>query len=120
TAMAVGRRIGKVPVLVGVSDSFVGNCMLHQRGKQMERLILERALPRQVDKDFGFPMWPFAVCDLAGLDVGWRIRNGKGRTSPVADRLCEMGASARRRARATTATREAIARRSRNTAVEKI
>src|SRR5438876_796503 len=94
TAMAVGRRIGKVPVLVGVCDGFVGNRMLHARGKQAERLILEGALPHQVDKvlyDFGFPMGPFAMGDLAGLDVGWRIRKGKGLTSPVADRLCEMG-----------------------------
>src|SRR5256885_1710138 len=92
TAMAVGRRIGKVPVLVGVCDGFVGNRMLHARGKQAERLILEGALPHQVDKalyDFGFPMGPFAMGDLAGLDVGWRIRKGKGLTSPVADRLCE-------------------------------
>src|SRR5437867_3406643 len=74
TAMSVGRRIGKVPVLVGVCYGFVGNRMLHQRGKQAERLILEGALPQQVDKvlyDFGFPMGPFAMGDLAGLDVGW-------------------------------------------------
>src|SRR5213594_224551 len=50
TAMSVGRRIGKVPVLVGVCYGFVGNRMLHQRGKQAERLILEGALPQQVDK----------------------------------------------------------------------
>jgi len=94
TAMAVGRRIGKVPVLVGVCDGFVGNRMLHARGREAEKLILEGALPDQVDKvlyDFGFPMGPFAMGDLAGLDVGWRIRKGKGVTSPVADRLCEMG-----------------------------
>jgi 3-hydroxyacyl-CoA dehydrogenase len=94
TAMAVGRRIGKVPVLVGVCYGFVGNRMLHQRGLQAERLILEGAPPHQVDKvltDFGFPMGPFAMGDLAGLDVGWRIRKGRGATSPVADRICELG-----------------------------
>jgi 3-hydroxyacyl-CoA dehydrogenase len=94
TAMAVGRRIAKVPVLVGVCDGFVGNRMLHARGREAERLILEGALPHQVDKvlyDFGFPMGPFAMGDLAGLDVGWRIRKGKGLRSPVADRLCELG-----------------------------
>jgi len=94
TAMTVGRRIGKVPVLVGVCYGFVGNRMLHQRGLQAERLILEGALPHQVDKvltDFGFPMGPFAMGDLAGLDVGWRIRKGRGATSPVADRICELG-----------------------------
>ena len=94
TAMAVGRRIGKVPVLVGVCYGFVGNRMLHQRGLQAEKLILEGALPHQVDKvltDFGFPMGPFAMGDLAGLDVGWRIRKGRGVKSPVADRICELG-----------------------------
>ncbi|HEY2993283.1 MAG TPA: 3-hydroxyacyl-CoA dehydrogenase NAD-binding domain-containing protein [Methylomirabilota bacterium] len=94
TAMAVGRRINKVPVLVGVCYGFVGNRMLHQRGLQAEKLILEGALPHQVDKvltDFGFPMGPFAMSDLAGLDVGWRIRKGRGVKSPVADRICELG-----------------------------
>src|SRR5499426_115044 len=94
TAMAVGRRIGKVPVLVGVCYGFVGNRMLHQRGLQAERLILEGAMPHLVDKvltDFGFPMGPFAMGDLAGLDVGWRIRKGRGVKSPVADRICELG-----------------------------
>jgi 3-hydroxyacyl-CoA dehydrogenase len=94
TAMAVGRRIGKVPVLVGVCYGFVGNRMLHQRGIQAEKLILEGALPHQVDRvltDFGFPMGPFAMGDLAGLDVGWRIRKGRGVKAPVADRICELG-----------------------------
>jgi 3-hydroxyacyl-CoA dehydrogenase len=94
TAMAVGRRIGKVPVLVGVCHAFVGNRRLHQRGRAAERLLLEGALPQQVDKvlyDFGFPMGPFAMGDLAGLDVGWRGRKARGTRAPVADRLCEMG-----------------------------
>jgi len=94
TAMAIGRKINKVPVLVGVCHGFVGNRMLHQRGKQSERLLLEGASPQQVDKvltDFGLPMGPFAMGDLAGLDVGWRIRKGRGERAPVADRLCEMG-----------------------------
>ena len=94
TAMSIGRRIAKVPVLVGVCYGFVGNRMLHQRGQQAEKLILEGALPHQVDKvltDFGFPMGPFAMGDLAGLDVGWRIRKGRGTKSPVADRICELG-----------------------------
>jgi 3-hydroxyacyl-CoA dehydrogenase len=94
TAMAVGRRIGKVPVLVGVCYGFVGNRMLHQRGVQVERLLQEGALPEQVDRvltDFGFPMGPCAMGDLAGLDVGWRIRKGRGVKSPVFDRLCELG-----------------------------
>ena len=94
TAMGVGRRIAKVPVLVGVCYGFVGNRMLHQRGREAEKLILEGALPHEVDRvltDFGFPMGPFAMGDLAGLDVGWRIRKGKGVKSAVADRICELG-----------------------------
>ena len=94
TVMSLGRRIQKVPVLVGVCYGFVGNRMLHQRGQQAEKLVLEGALPHQVDKvltDFGFPMGPFAMGDLAGLDVGWRIRKGRGVKSPVADRICELG-----------------------------
>jgi 3-hydroxyacyl-CoA dehydrogenase len=94
TAMTIGRRIGKVPVLVGVCYGFVGNRMLHQRGLQAEKLILEGAAPHQVDRvltDFGFPMGPFAMSDLAGLDVGWRIRKGRGVKAAVADRICELG-----------------------------
>ena len=55
--------------------------MLHQRGKEAEQLILEGALPQQVDRvlyEFGFPMGPFAMSDMAGLDVGWRVRKGRG------------------------------------------
>src|SRR5262249_57155705 len=94
TAMGIGRTINKVPVLVGVCYGFVGNRMLHQRAKQAERLLLEGALPQQIDKvltDFGLPMGPFAMGDLAGLDVGWRIRKGRGERAPIADRLCELG-----------------------------
>src|SRR3989440_6689659 len=94
TAMAVGRRINKVPVLVGVCYGFVGNRMLHQRGIQAEKLILEGALPHQVDRvlyDFGFPIGPFAMGDLAGLDVGWRIRKGRGGKSPGADLIFGLG-----------------------------
>jgi 3-hydroxyacyl-CoA dehydrogenase len=94
SAMSASRLIGKVPVLVGVCHGFVGNRMLEQRGREADKLVLEGALPHQIDKvlyDFGFPMGPFAMGDLAGLDVGWRIRKGLGKASPVADRLCEMG-----------------------------
>ncbi len=94
TSMAIGKKIGKVPALVGVCYGFVGNRMLHQRGREAEKLMYEGAAPQQVDKvlfDFGFPMGPFAMGDLAGLDVGWRIRKETGVKSPVADRLCEMG-----------------------------
>ena len=101
TAMAVGKRIGKVPVLVGVCDGFVGNRMLAHYGRQAHDMIIEGALPQQVDGalyEFGLAMGPFAMGDLAGLDVGWRIRKrrmaelGLNRSDdPVGDALCEKG-----------------------------
>jgi 3-hydroxyacyl-CoA dehydrogenase len=94
TAIAIGRRMGKVPAVVGVCDGFVGNRMLHKRTKEAERLLLEGALPQDVDAavvEFGFPMGPYAMGDLAGLDVGWRIRQHRGDKAPVSDALCEAG-----------------------------
>jgi len=93
-SMALAKTIRKVPVLVGVCDGFVGNRMLAQRGREAERLLIEGALPHQVDKvltDFGFPMGPFAMGDLAGLDVGWRVRQARGTKAPIADALYEAG-----------------------------
>jgi 3-hydroxyacyl-CoA dehydrogenase len=94
TAIAVGRKLGKVPAVVGVCHGFVGNRMLRLRSVETERLLLEGALPHEVDgvlADFGFPMGPFAMADLAGLDVGWRMRKAQGLTAPIADQLCERG-----------------------------
>ena len=93
-ALAIGRAIGKVSAVVGVCDGFVGNRMLHKRSAQAERLLLEGALPQEVDAvvtAFGFPMGPYAMGDLAGLDVGWRIRQGRGTKAPISDALCEAG-----------------------------
>jgi 3-hydroxyacyl-CoA dehydrogenase len=94
TAVAVARKIAKVPAVVGVCDGFVGNRMLAQRGKQSEKLLYEGALPQQVDAvvtKFGMPMGPFAMGDLAGLDIGWRSRQDRGIKSPIADALYEAG-----------------------------
>jgi 3-hydroxyacyl-CoA dehydrogenase len=94
TAIALARRIGKVPVVVGVCHGFVGNRMLRARGIEAERLLLEGALPHDVDAaltEFGFPMGPFAMGDLAGLDVSWRMRKAQGLRSEIADQLCEQG-----------------------------
>ena len=80
--------------MVGVCDGFVGNRMLAQRGKQSEKLLFEGALPQQVDAvvtKFGMPMGPFAMGDLAGLDIGWRSRKDRGIKSEIADALCEAG-----------------------------
>ena len=104
TAMELGLRLGKAPVPVGVCDGFVGNRMLYAYRRQADRLLLEGALPEQVDaalQDFGFRMGPFAVADLAGLDIGRAVRlrlareaESRGEPPPppnVADRLCERG-----------------------------
>jgi 3-hydroxyacyl-CoA dehydrogenase len=94
TAIAVARKIAKVPAVVGVCYGFVGNRMLHKRGIEADRLVLEGALPQDVDKallEFGFPMGPFAMGDLAGIDVGWRIRRARGERNEVADTLAEAG-----------------------------
>ena len=94
TAMDVSRRMNKVAVPVGVCFGFVGNRMLARRSEQAERLLLEGASPQQVDEAlerFGFRMGPFAMGDLAGLDVGWRVRQAFGKRAPVGDALVEAG-----------------------------
>jgi 3-hydroxyacyl-CoA dehydrogenase len=94
TAIAVGKTISKIPVVVGNCYGFVGNRMLQKRTIECERLMLEGALPHEIDAvvtKFGFPMGPFAMGDLAGLDVDWRIRKGRGLSAPVSDALAERG-----------------------------
>jgi 3-hydroxyacyl-CoA dehydrogenase len=94
TAIALGRRLGKVPVTVGVCYGFVGNRMLARRSVETERLLLEGALPHEIDAavvGFGLPMGPCAMMDLAGLDVGWLIRKGRGERALIEDALCEAG-----------------------------
>lgn len=94
TALSVARKIGKVPVVVGVCHGFVGNRMLAARGAENENLLLEGATPEQVDKaftDFGWPMGPFQMGDLAGLDISWRNRKAMGKSAILADTLCERG-----------------------------
>ncbi|MGA1747861.1 MAG: 3-hydroxyacyl-CoA dehydrogenase NAD-binding domain-containing protein, partial [Ilumatobacteraceae bacterium] len=92
TAMAISKQINKIAVLVGVCHGFVGNRMLFMRGAEAERMILEGATPAQVDRvlyDFGFPMGPFAMSDLAGLDIGWKEETSS--SSTVREVLCENG-----------------------------
>ncbi|MBX9991116.1 3-hydroxyacyl-CoA dehydrogenase NAD-binding domain-containing protein [Phreatobacter oligotrophus] len=91
TAMGLAKTIGKVGVLVDVCHGFVGNRMLAQRQREATKLILEGAMPWDVDRvlyDFGLPMGPFAMSDLAGLDIGWSRETSKGET--VREILCEM------------------------------
>jgi 3-hydroxyacyl-CoA dehydrogenase len=91
TMMKLAKKIGKAPVLVGVCPGFVGNRMLAQRGAQAQKLLLEGAMPWDIDRvlyDFGFPMGPFSMADLAGLDVGWTKE--KSTSSTLREVLCEM------------------------------
>ncbi len=92
TAMAVAKRIAKIPVLVGVCHGFVGNRMLFVRRVEASQMVLEGATPAQVDQvlfDFGFPMGPFAMSDLAGLDIGWNEATSS--SSTLREVLCESG-----------------------------
>ena len=92
TTMAIGKKIGKISTMVGVCPGFVGNRMLFMRGAEAERMLLEGATPAQVDKvlfDFGFPMGPFSMSDLAGLDIGWKQE--KSSSSTIREVLCENG-----------------------------
>ena len=94
TALALARQLGKVPVVVGVCYGFVGNRMLARRSVEAERLLLEGAAPQQVEaalSEFGLPMGPFAMMDLAGLDVGLLIRKSRGEHAVIEDALCEAG-----------------------------
>ena len=92
TSMGLAKTIGKTAALVGVCPGFVGNRILAQRQREANKLILEGALPWEIDDalfDFGFPMGPFAMSDLAGLDIGWDKEISKSET--IRDILCENG-----------------------------
>ena len=101
TAMALAKRLGKVAVVVGNCDSFVGNRMMYAYRRQADFLLEEGASPQQIDRvvrEFGLPMGPYEMADLAGLDVSRRIRQRQAadrpahlRYSPIADRICELG-----------------------------
>jgi 3-hydroxyacyl-CoA dehydrogenase len=92
TAMKVAKQIGKIAVVAGVCPGFIGNRMLTPRQKEAYRLTLEGPMPWDVDRviyDFGFPMGPFAMADLAGLDIGWIREDSKSRN--VHEVLAEQG-----------------------------
>ncbi len=123
TAMQIGRKIGKIPVLVGVCHGFVGNRMLAERQREANRLILEGVTPWDVDRvvyEFGLPMGPFTMSDLAGLDIGWSRETNKSES--VRDLLCEQDRrgqktsagfydyDSKRKATPSTVTEEIIAR----------
>ena len=92
TAMALGKKIGKVAVVAGVCHGFIGNRMLSTRQLPAMQLLLEGATPAQIDKvhtDFGMPMGPFQMSDLAGLDIGWH--RDPARVETIRDALCAAG-----------------------------
>ena len=92
SSLAIAKKIQKIAAVVGVCPGFVGNRILAQRQREANKLILEGALPWDIDDalfDFGFPMGPFAMSDLAGLDIGWNKDTSNGET--LRDVLCEAG-----------------------------
>jgi 3-hydroxyacyl-CoA dehydrogenase len=100
TAMRLSKTMGKIAVVSGVCDGFIGNRMLARYGAAAHDLIMAGALPQQIDaalQEFGMAMGPFRVGDLAGLDIGWALRKRRSAEFPdrdfstVADVLCEAG-----------------------------
>ncbi|HEV2080670.1 MAG TPA: 3-hydroxyacyl-CoA dehydrogenase NAD-binding domain-containing protein [Allosphingosinicella sp.] len=91
TAMQLAKKIRKVAVVAGVCYGFIGNRMLIPRQTQAMRLLLEGATPEQVDRvhvEFGMPMGPFQMADLAGVDIGWH--RDPSRIENIRDKLCSM------------------------------
>jgi 3-hydroxyacyl-CoA dehydrogenase len=109
TALEVARRIGKLPVVAGVCDGFIGNRIFAVYRRHAEYLALDGAPIETIDRaveNYGFAMGPFAVSDLAGLDIGWAMRKRRAATRDpkeryveVADRLCEQGRFGRKTGR---------------------
>jgi 3-hydroxyacyl-CoA dehydrogenase len=100
TAMALGRKIGKVSGLAGNSDGFLANRSRAPFSMEMSILVEEGALPEQIDKvmvDYGYPVGPFVVSDISGLDIGYDTRKRRAemypnyRKSPISDRIVEAG-----------------------------
>ena len=100
TSVSVAKTIKKVGVVVGVCDGFVGNRMINQYGREAQQMVEEGASPRQVDDAmhaFGLPMGPFEMSDMAGLDIGYAIRQrlareaGLEKSDTFMDRLVEAG-----------------------------
>jgi 3-hydroxyacyl-CoA dehydrogenase len=101
SVLQLAKRLDKVAVLVSVCDGFVGNRMLYAYRRQADFLLEDGALPNEVDEalvEFGLPMGPYAMADLAGLDIGWAVRKRQEATRPkhlrysaVPDRICELG-----------------------------
>jgi len=100
TAMSVAKKLGKIAVVAGVCDGFIGNRMVARYGEAAHDLLLAGAPPQQIDaalQNFGMVMGPFRMSDLAGLDIGWAVRKRRAAEFPdrdwsnVADVLCAAG-----------------------------
>ena len=102
TGFALGKALGKISVRAGVCDGFIGNRILSTYRTAADHMILDGASPYDIDvalEEFGFAMGPFAVADLAGLDIGWAVRKRKrkegldprARDTTYVDKLCEDG-----------------------------
>ncbi len=101
TALSLGKTLKKIAVVSGVCDGFIGNRILAKYRAQCEFMLEEGALPQEIDaalEEYGFPMGPFAVSDLAGLNISWARRKRLAPTRPreeryvpIADTLCELG-----------------------------
>ena len=101
TALALGKKLRKLPIVSGVCPGFIGNRIYAMYRRQCEYMLEEGATPRQIDEameGFGLPMGPFRVFDMSGLDISWAqrkrlapTRDPKERYVSIADRICEAG-----------------------------
>jgi 3-hydroxyacyl-CoA dehydrogenase len=102
TGLAFGKKIGKLPILCGVTEGFIGNRMFSAYRRETDLLLAEGALPAHIDaamEEYGFAMGPFAVFDLAGLEIAWARRKRQGAPRVIADSLCEAGRLGRKSGR---------------------
>ncbi|OEC99431.1 MULTISPECIES: 3-hydroxyacyl-CoA dehydrogenase NAD-binding domain-containing protein [unclassified Rhizobium] len=101
TALALAKRLGKLPVVSGVTEGFIGNRIFSAYRREAEYMVEDGASPQEIDaalEAYGFPMGPFAVFDMAGLEIAWARRKRQAPTRDpseryvvIADRLCEAG-----------------------------
>jgi 3-hydroxyacyl-CoA dehydrogenase len=101
TGLAVARKMGKLPVVTGVCEGFIGNRIFTAYRREADFMLEDGALPQEIDaamEAYGFPMGPYAVADMAGLDISWARRKRQAATRDpaeryvvIADRLCEAG-----------------------------
>ena len=100
TGFELGKRLKKISVRAGVCDGFIGNRILATYRAAADQMVMEGASPYDIDialEKFGFAMGPYAVADLAGLDIGWAVRKRKRAEAGIegvrtyADKICEAG-----------------------------